>query len=124
MDSSNLASAGLIAVGSILLFAVFYIALQLPYYKLAKKMNDEAPWMAWVPVLNLFQLARLAQKPGWWGILILVPFVGIIIYIMMMVEVLKRLKQESIMVLLFIVPVANIIYPYYLAFSDDVTFNG
>lgn len=35
-------------------------------------------WKAWVPVYNNWTLLELGKQPGWWAIVTIIPYVGII----------------------------------------------
>lgn len=39
----------------------------------------EAGWKAIIPFLNLYVMLRIVGRPGWWLILLLVPFVNIVV---------------------------------------------
>ncbi len=47
-------------------------------------------WGALVPYYNLVLLMRLAGKPGWWAIWFLVPFLNIMIYTIVTLEIAKN----------------------------------
>jgi len=74
----------LLGLGDSLFFVViaFYVYWALAYMTIAKKLNYEKPWLAWVPVANLFLLPILAGKRWVWGFLLLVPLVNIIFIIL------------------------------------------
>lgn len=38
-------------------------------------------WAAIVPIYNVWVMAEIAGKPGWWGLLCLIPIVGIVVAI-------------------------------------------
>jgi hypothetical protein len=84
-----------------LVFAVFYVYFALALQTIAKKTNTENAWLAWIPIANVILMLNVAKlipivsivifiivwmaiaeargKPGWWGILLIVPVVGIIV---------------------------------------------
>ena len=43
--------------------------------KVFKKANT-AGWKAWVPLVNNWALMEISGKPGWWGLVGLIPAVG------------------------------------------------
>ena len=62
-------------------------------------------WAAIVPIYNLIVLAEIGGKPGWWGLLCLIPCIGIVIEILIFMEVAKRFGQDAVYgVLLFLFP--------------------
>jgi uncharacterized membrane protein YhaH (DUF805 family) len=44
-------------------------------------------WASLIPIYNIYVLLRIGGKPGWWLLLMLIPFVNIIVAIMMSVGV-------------------------------------
>lgn len=72
-------SAGLGAFGA--MFSIFSLALYLFYsfclYLLAKKLGEQYAWMAFVPVLNIVLMLRMAGMSLWWILGFMVPFLNI-----------------------------------------------
>ncbi len=95
-------------------YAYFAVAL----HTMAKKTNTPNIWMAWVPLLNIYLLLLVADKPAWWLILFLIPLVNIVIMILTWMGVAERMKKPSWVGLLMIIPFVNIFVPGYLAFTD------
>ncbi len=54
-----------------LLFLGIYVYSSLALMAVAKKKGDKQPWLAWVPVGNLYLMSRIA-KMHWWPLLLLV----------------------------------------------------
>ena len=96
---------------------ILYIYLALCMYKVAKKMNAENPWFAWIPILNIVLMIQIAKKPLWWIALMLIPFVNIVIAIMIMVEFLKALGKPAWWVILMMIPGVNLVVWGMLAFG-------
>ena len=46
-------------------------------------------WAAIIPIYNIYILLKLAGRPGWWLILMLIPFVNIIIFLIVSIDVAK-----------------------------------
>ena len=110
-----------ILVVSIIYYVVFAVALM----KIAQRTNTENPWLAWIPIANLFLMVFVAKKEWWWALIILVSFIipiigpligmGLFIYIWWLIC--ERLGKPGPLSLLMLVPIANIVLPLYLAFS-------
>src|SRR5437660_3124017 len=47
-------------------------------------------WAAIIPIVNLYFLCKVAGRPGWWLILMLIPFVNLIIFIILDIDIAKR----------------------------------
>ncbi len=107
------------ALFSFLLFVAFYAYFAVAIQTMAKKTGTKNDWMAWVPILNIYLLLKIAGKPGWWLILMLIPLVNIIVMIMMWMAVAEKMKKPSWLGILMIIPLANLIIPGYLAFASE-----
>jgi hypothetical protein len=116
-------ATGALALGAVFLlmfvvFVAFYIYGALATQTIAKKTNTENGWMAWVPIANLILMANIARKPVWWGILCLVPLVGMVFMILLWMGIAEARNKPNWWGILLIVPVVQFIVPGYLAWSD------
>lgn len=103
----------------LLIALVMYVYMALAFMAMAKKTNTPNGWMAWVPILNIYLMVQIAGKPGWWFLLLLIPFVNFIVAIILYMAIAERCGKPSWMGLLVLVPIANIILPGLLAWSGD-----
>jgi hypothetical protein len=110
-----LASLGLIPL---IIFAVMYVYVSLALQTIATKTNTANAWLAWIPIVNIFLMLNIAQKPLWWFILFLIPLVGLIMAIIVWMAIAERRGKPSWWGIMLIVPVMNIIMPGYLAWSN------
>jgi hypothetical protein len=55
----------------------------------------EPPWATLVPVYREIVLARIAGKPVWWGLLLLVPGVNLVIWILLSIEIAREFGQST-----------------------------
>jgi hypothetical protein len=111
------------AVGGMLslffiLFVVLYVYLALAIQTIATKTNTENPWLAWIPIANLFLLLNIAKKPLWWLILLFIPLVSIVVAILVWMGVAEARGKPNWWGILLIVPLVGLIVPGYLAWSD------
>lgn len=51
-------------------------------------------WAAIIPIYNLIVWAEVAKKEVWWGLLLMVPVVGIVFMIMLNIEVAKQFGKD------------------------------
>ena len=73
-------------------------------------------WAILIPIYNCYVLLKVAGKPGWWVILMLIPLVNIIIFVVALVGLAQRFgKGGGFVVGLFFLPF--IFYPI-LGFGD------
>src|SRR6195256_1051104 len=47
-------------------------------------------WAAIIPIYNLYVMCKVAGRPGWWLLLMLIPLVNFIIAIILNVDIAKR----------------------------------
>jgi hypothetical protein len=123
VDSAAAGALGAVFAGVflflLLIVLVCYIYFAICEMKIAKKTNTSDGWMAWLPILNIYLMVKIAQKPSWWLLLMFIPLVNIIIGVILWAEISKRLGKPEWLGLLVLIPVANIVLPGYLAFSDS-----
>ena len=112
------AVAGVLMLFMLAMFAAVYVYFALAFQTIARKTNTPDAWWAWVPIMNLLLLAKIAKKEVWWGLLCLVPIVGIVFAVILMMAVAEARNKPNWWGILMIVPVANLIVPGYLAWSD------
>jgi hypothetical protein len=112
------AAMGVAFLFMFVVFAAFYIYWALATQTIAKKTNTENGWMAWIPIANLVLWANIAKKPVWWGILCIVPLVGIVFMILLWMAIAEARNKPNWWGILLIVPVVNLIVPGYLAWAD------
>jgi hypothetical protein len=55
----------------------------------------EPGWAAIVPIYNLFVLLKIAGKPAWWFILMLIPFVNFIVIIITCIALAQRFGKGT-----------------------------
>ena len=104
---------------------VYYVIFALSLYKIAKRTKTEHAWFAWIPLLNVILVAMMARKEWWWGLIAIVvgiiPILGgiasaiITIYLFWLLT--ERLGKPGPLSLLMLIPVVNLGYILYLAFS-------
>jgi amino acid transporter len=106
--SAGAADGGIFAALGMALW-VFIIAtyLYMAYtqFVIAKKCgcNDTA-FLAFIPIVNMFLLCQMAKKPGWWFVLMLIPFINIIFYAILWIEAAKNAGHSGVWGFLSIIP--------------------
>lgn len=94
-----------------------YIYMALALQTIAKKTGTANGWLAWIPIVNLFLILQIAQKPLWWFILFLIPFVNIVVGIITFMAIAVRRGKPEWIGVLIVVPFVNIFVPGYLAWA-------
>jgi hypothetical protein len=52
-------------------------------------------WAAIIPIYNLYILCKIAGRPGWWVLLMFIPFVNFIIAIILCIDVAKAFGKGA-----------------------------
>ena len=76
------------------LYAVLYAVVAVGLWKTATKTGIFGLW-AIIPVVQLFVLAKVAQKPLWLAFLFLVPILNIALFVYLLYEVSKRFGRGA-----------------------------
>lgn len=90
----KLPSAGMPAMGAAngIVMLLLAIVMIVAFCKVFEKAG-EAWWKALIPIYSWFVMVIIAGKPWWWGLLILVPIVNVVIYFMINIALAKRFGQ-------------------------------
>ena len=109
-NGMNGATMGLIALDVALI--ILMVAAMWTVFKKA----GEPGWAALIPIYNIMVLLKIAGKPMWWVILMLIPFVNIIVLIIAIVGLARNFGKGAgfALGLVFLAP---IFYPI-LAWGD------
>ena len=109
-NGMNGATMGLIVLDVALI--VLMVAAMWTVFKKA----GEPGWAALIPIYNIMVLLKIAGKPMWWVILMLIPFVNIIVLIIAIVGLARNFGKGAgfALGLVFLAP---IFYPI-LAWGD------
>jgi uncharacterized membrane protein YhaH (DUF805 family) len=109
---------GNISAASLILPLIFYCYVAFCLQTMANKTGKENAWLAWIPIANIYLSCKIADKPGWWTILCLIPVVNIIFALMIWWGIAEARNKPGWVGLLLLVPIVNMIVPGYLAFSE------
>ena len=94
-----------------------YVYCAMAFMTIATKTGTENPWMAWIPIINLWLMIQIAQKEAWWIILFFIPLANIVATVVITMAIAERVGKPSWWGILMIVPIANLIVPGYLAWG-------
>jgi len=84
-DQSVSSSGSPVGVIFGLLFAVLMIVA---LWKVFTKAGQPG-WACLIPIYNIYVLCKIVGRPGWWVILMLIPFVNFIIAIILCIDLAK-----------------------------------
>jgi hypothetical protein len=114
-QAAGLAFLGIFMLFFFVFFVAMYVYMALALQTIAKKTNTENPWLAWIPIANLFLMVNIARKPLVWVLLLFIPIVGVILVWMPIAEARGKPSWWGI---LAAIPPVNLIVPGYLAWAD------
>lgn len=97
----------------------FYAYFAFCLMTIAHKTGTENAWMAWVPFLNLYLMCKMAGKPGWWLVLLLIPLVNIVTAVILWMRIAEARGFAGWWGILAIIPVVNLFAHGYLAFGES-----
>jgi hypothetical protein len=128
MALSELLGAGAIAgfMGAFFMFFLaIYVYAAFALMTIAKKTGTEPAWLAWVPVVNIYLLVKIAQQP-WWQVfaiaLTFIPFVGQFAFMAVMVfwwwKIAEARGKQGWLSILMLIPLVNLGVLGYLAWSE------
>ena len=72
-DSANMTHAPLFGGGMLAFQIALYVFFAYSQYTLSKKMNIQYSWMAWLPILGIFNLVKIAGLSSWWILGMFIP---------------------------------------------------
>ncbi|HVK39486.1 MAG TPA: DUF5684 domain-containing protein [Candidatus Kapabacteria bacterium] len=108
---------------AIVMFMLFGLAAHIffgyCFKRIAEKAGETDTGIWWIPIVNYLLVLRAANKPGWWLVLLLIPFVNFIVLFIVWIEVSNRLGKGTgwgVVAVIF-----SIVGVPYLAFSDDTS---
>jgi hypothetical protein len=120
----------------LIVFLVVYVFSALVMSTIARKLGYNKPWLAWIPIANLFLIPILADYKWWWGftfvlpfVLGMIPLVGLVLNpiasvfsavmsVIWYIKIFKKRNYSPWLILLFLVPIANIVMLCLLAWKD------
>lgn len=104
----------------ITIFLIIYAYSGFCLYQIAGKTGTQNRFFAWIPIVSLILMIKIAGKPLWWFLLCLIPYINIIMMVILWMEIARACKKPSWVGLLIIVPILGFIaVPGYLAFSES-----
>ena len=98
-------------------FAVLYFSWCLQI--IARKTSVANDWLAWIPVVNLFYMVRMADRPYWWALLLFVPVVNLYALCNIWGVIAQKRNRPGWVGILMLIPVVNYMTLTNLAIRDE-----
>ncbi|GEM_PF-1151517 len=117
--------AGIFGVIYLVVMIALYIYKSITLMTIANKLGVANAWLAWIPIADMVIFLQSAKLNPWLVLLFFIPFINfiamLVLGIMGFMKISERRGFESWLGILFIVPIANIILPGYLAWAEPKT---
>jgi hypothetical protein len=113
---ATMAMSGVFIVFAIVLGLAVHLFVGYCFKRIAEKAGEEDTSIWWIPIVNYLLIFRVAGKPGWWLLLLLVPFANIIVLFVTWIEVSQRLGHGALWGVLAVI--IGIVGIPFLAFSE------
>jgi len=103
--ASAVASAGALAFGGIALIVclAIFVVCTIGMWKVFEK-SGQPGWACIIPIYNIYILLKVAGRPGWWLLLMLIPLVNLLFILLLSIDVAKSFGQSAVfgVVLIFL----------------------
>lgn len=98
------------------LWAGVYALLCFPLARIARRLQaGSCSWMAWVPILQIFLVIRIAEKSPVWFLFFFFPGANLFAFLFVWMSIARRLEQSHRLGYLMLVPGVNLFVLWYLA---------
>ena len=92
-DAATGASAGFVMIFLLFVFALLIFAI-VAMWKVFVKAGKPG-WAAIVPIYNSYILLEIVGRPAWWLVLLLVPYVSIVVYLLVAIDLAKSFGKST-----------------------------
>ncbi len=106
----------------VILSIIYFLAAHIGLYKIFEKIGEDG-WKALVPFYGTYLAVKMVNKSWLWIITYYVPFLGFVVWMGLVVELMKLLGKRSFKDHFLAVVFAGIYLPY-IGFKEDVKFIG
>ena len=96
------AVAGIFGLGFLLVMMAIWLVFIIAMWKVFVKAGQPG-WAAIIPIYNAYILTKIAGRPGWWVLLLLIPFVGLVIGIILCIDIAKSYGQSPVFAVLMLI---------------------
>ena len=83
------AAAGGVGIGVMIVWLAIALVVIVALWKVFEKAGEPG-WAAIIPIYNMIVLLKIAGRPLWWIVLLLIPFVNIVAAILVSIDIARR----------------------------------
>lgn len=77
-----------------IIYLAIVVAVIAGFWKAFEKAGAPG-WAAIIPIYNIYILTKMADRPGWWVILALIPLVNIVVLIIMSMTIATKFGKSE-----------------------------
>jgi hypothetical protein len=96
---------------------IVYLYIAYCIRELARKQALPRPWLAWIPLANIYLLCRIVGKGVGWTILLLIPILDVIFIVLVALKLARRCHRNRWYGLLLLVPIVDLVVLWDLSFG-------
>ena len=74
---------------------IFFLIAVIALWKVFEKAGYDG-WKAIIPIYNTYVLVKIAGRPDWWFVLLLIPFVNFVVYIILSMDIAKAFGKSEL----------------------------
>ncbi len=98
---------------------ITYVVVAASLMVMAQKTgHGNEAWWAWIPILNMLLALRIAERPVWWIVLLLIPCIDLVFIAIVLMDIAAKRRKPAFLGILGIVPCINLFVFPYLAAGD------
>ncbi len=115
-DDAGLIASVISSTVSCFCGGIIFIIAVIGLWKVFVKAGEPG-WAAIIPIYNVYIILKIVGRPWWWLLLLLIPFVNIIVYIVVAIDLAKSFGKDALygIILLWLF---NVIGYLILGFGD------
>ena len=100
---------------NLVFIAIIYSYFSYCLMKIAKKQGIENPWLAWIPLANLYIMGKAAGKSTAFIVFLFVPIINLLLVFIAWFGIAERMNRPSWTAILLLIPFVNLAIPWYYA---------
>lgn len=109
MEQEVIAQAAEMGTVAMAIYLTLLIINIIGYWKIHTKAGQPG-WAMFIPIYNVIVWLNICQRPLWWFILLLIPFVNVVVAFMLVFDI-ARLFNHSVMFAFGLIFLPFIFYP-------------
>jgi hypothetical protein len=96
----------------------FYVLFCFPLMLIAQRLYLPS-WMAWVPIIQLTLIVKMAERPMWWFFLLFFPIINLFIWLMLWIDITEMFQKPVLLAVLMLIPGFQLVIPWYLVLTTQ-----